>query len=343
MSECIKGLISIIIPVYKTEKSYLDRCIASIKEQSYEAYEVILVDDGNEAVYAEGLDGYSVLDERVKVVHKLNGGASSARNAGIDAAKGDYIVFVDSDDRINEGFLKSAVSYMEKYNLDIVFGGYQVEEAERIPDCDNIKIYDKEKMAHIKEFFFSGFATGDTKELRNCLGLVAPWAKMFKRCAIGNVRFDEDLILSEDNLFNLYCLDNAKCVGVVPECWYLYSVVENSICHTYRKNALQEINNSTKAFKEYLKKGNPEFIERENAFRHRMVKQLSSLLQYYYCNEKFDGKKPIKNIRKFLKDNNYKGINSKSDYILTKGYRIIRTLSKCNSATGLYVYRSLKR
>lgn len=340
MNECVEGLVSIIIPVYKTDLTYLENCLNSIKSQTYDIYEVILVDDGNEEEYATKLDNY--INEHIKVLHKSNGGASSARNIGLEAARGEYVAFVDSDDRIAEDYLKNAVSYVKKYDIDIILGGYTVKDVEHIPDCKDIKIYEGKDMAHIKEFFFSGFAKNETKELRNCQGLVAPWAKLFKRTTIADVRFDENLILSEDNLFNLYCLDNAKSVGVVPQCWYLYSVVENSICHRYRKDALSEIDNSTNAFKEYLRNGNPEFKEEKDALNHRMVRQLSNLVNYYYCNKDFNGKNPIKSIRRFIKNNEYKNINLNSGYILSKGFKLIRILSKYNMATVLYIYRKIK-
>lgn len=342
MSEYVDGKVSIIVPVYKTEMKYINRCIESIIGQNYTNYEVILVDDGNENQYAMELDRYKNYSDKIKVLHKVNGGASSARNAGIDKAEGEYVVFVDSDDSMGKGFLDKAVKYMEKYNLDIVLGGYTVEESLHIPDCDKIKIYES-NLGDIKEFFFTGFAGKKTAELRNCLGLVAPWAKMFRRAIIGDVRFDERLILSEDTIFNLYCLDNAVKVGVVREVFYHYSVMENSICHTFRRNAADEIDCSTKAYKEYLEKGNPEFENRQSAFQYRMLNQLHSLLQYCYCNKEYDGDRPIGNIRKFLKKYGYSKTDNRDDYFLTKGVKIRRMLAKRNSAVGLYLFYKLKR
>ena len=88
-----KPLITIIVPVYKVEK-FLDRCINSLINQTYKNLEIILVDDGSPDKSGEICDMYASKDERIKVIHKGNGGVSSARNAGLDIAKGDYIAFV---------------------------------------------------------------------------------------------------------------------------------------------------------------------------------------------------------------------------------------------------------
>ena len=92
-------MISIIIPVYKVEK-YLDKCIKSIVSQTYSNLEIILVDDGSPDESGKIADAYAVQDTRIKVIHKTNGGVSSARNSGIEAAKGDYICFTNGDDHI---------------------------------------------------------------------------------------------------------------------------------------------------------------------------------------------------------------------------------------------------
>ena len=90
-------LVSVIVPVYNVE-SYLEECIESIINQSYENLDIILIDDGSTDNCGQICDKYAELDKRVTVIHKTNGGISSARNSGIEVAKGDYFCFVDSDD-----------------------------------------------------------------------------------------------------------------------------------------------------------------------------------------------------------------------------------------------------
>ena len=107
--------ISIIVPVYNVEK-YLKRCIDSILNQSFTDFELILVDDGSTDNSGEIIDEYAIKDERIKVIHKENGGLSSARNVGIEYSKGNYIAFVDSDDYINKNMYKILYKNAIKYN-----------------------------------------------------------------------------------------------------------------------------------------------------------------------------------------------------------------------------------
>lgn len=116
-------LVSVIIPIYKVDV-FLKKCVDSVLNQTYNNIEVILVDDGSPDTCPEICDEYAKQDSRVRVIHKCNGGQSSARNAGINIAKGDYITFVDSDDWIDPNAYKNLVSSAVENNLDIVGGGY---------------------------------------------------------------------------------------------------------------------------------------------------------------------------------------------------------------------------
>lgn len=115
-------LISVIVPVYNVEE-YLARCVDSILAQTYENLEVILVDDGAKDASGVICDAYAAKDSRVKVIHKENGGLSSARNAGLEAATGEYIAFVDSDDWIEPDAYAHLLKVMEKYGVRLVCGG----------------------------------------------------------------------------------------------------------------------------------------------------------------------------------------------------------------------------
>lgn len=115
-------LISIIVPVYKVEK-YLNRCIDSILNQTYTNFECILVDDGSPDNCPTICDEYSKIDSRIKVIHKSNGGLSSARNAGLDICQGEYVCFIDSDDWIADNYLKELYNSIKTYNADIAICG----------------------------------------------------------------------------------------------------------------------------------------------------------------------------------------------------------------------------
>lgn len=121
-------LLSVIIPVYNVE-SYLVRCVDSILGQTYPHLEVILVNDGSKDGSGSICDSYAQKDSRVRVIHKENGGLSSARNAGMDIATGEYITFVDSDDWIETDAYEHFLGLMEQYQVKLVCGGnYDVDE-----------------------------------------------------------------------------------------------------------------------------------------------------------------------------------------------------------------------
>lgn len=114
----MEELISIIIPVYKVEK-YLDKCVQSVVSQTYRKLEIILVDDGSPDRCGEMCDAWAEKDNRIRVIHKENGGLSSARNAGIDASTGEYLMFIDSDDYIASEMAEKLYEALIKYDTTI--------------------------------------------------------------------------------------------------------------------------------------------------------------------------------------------------------------------------------
>ena len=120
-------LVSVIVPIYNVEK-YLERCIESIRKQSYTDIEIILVDDGSSDGSSDICDKYIEKDNRISVLHKKNGGLGDARNVGVEKAKGKYILFIDSDDRIHEKLVEETVKEAEKNQADIVIFDYIGEE-----------------------------------------------------------------------------------------------------------------------------------------------------------------------------------------------------------------------
>ena len=116
-----KPTISVIVPVYKVEK-YIRKCIDSILNQTYQNIEVILVDDGSPDNCGKICDEYAYLDKRVRVIHKKNGGLGSARNVGLGLAKGQYIMFVDSDDYLTKDSIGTVLKAIVDYDMpDMIF------------------------------------------------------------------------------------------------------------------------------------------------------------------------------------------------------------------------------
>ena len=115
--------VSIIIPVYNTKK-YLEQCVFSIVEQTYQNIEILLVDDGSTDGTSDLCDEIAKKDSRVRVIHKTNGGAATARNLGIDEATGEYVMFVDSDDWLDTDAVENLVEHADKNNTDVIRFSY---------------------------------------------------------------------------------------------------------------------------------------------------------------------------------------------------------------------------
>ena len=136
--------ISVVVPIYKVEK-YIHKCIQSILAQTYKNLEIILVDDGSPDRCGAICDSYAKEDPRIKVIHKQNGGLSDARNAGIDAAEGGFIGFVDSDDYIAPQMYEQLIKQLVKYNADIaVCKSISVKENQEavFTDSDTVRVYE---------------------------------------------------------------------------------------------------------------------------------------------------------------------------------------------------------
>ena len=184
-------LISIIVPVYNTEK-YLHRCIDSILIQTFTDFELLLIDDGSKDRSGEICDEYAKNDSRVRVFHKENGGVSSARNLGLDNAKGEWISFVDADDYLNDDSL-SILS--QNLDVDLIIASYEeyYEGTVKNNQCGllDVKISSRSDKKH---FFFQYMHTGILK----CI-----WGKLYHKRIIKAIRFDTNMRFGEDTLFML--------------------------------------------------------------------------------------------------------------------------------------------
>ena len=214
-----KSRLSIIVPVYNAEE-YLDRCINSILDQDFTSYEVILVDDGSTDSSPLICDRYSSTDPRFRTLHKPNGGVSSARNAGLELAKGEYIMFLDSDDALLPFALDDMIDVVA--GDDMVIGGYAAFVG-NIPVKDVRPALTKTYRGADYPLFFQDNIR------RNCEMLDAPWAKLFKRKAIGDVRFNESLHYAEDKLFVFTVMSRCSSIMTFSGAVYGYYMRPGSL------------------------------------------------------------------------------------------------------------------
>lgn len=190
-------MISVIIPAYNSAGT-IHRCVQSVLCQTYKEWEMLIVDDGSKDDTLDICKSFD--DSRIKVLHKENGGVSSARNMGLNAAKGEYIAFIDSDDYINTDYLKHL---SEGFGYDIVVTGFSYGLT---PESSAFKLQLSTKQEVGK----------DLSNLINADQFCFPWGRLFKRSIIEQhqIRFDEQMRFAEDNVFNWEFLCHAESIFI---------------------------------------------------------------------------------------------------------------------------------
>lgn len=215
-------LISVIVPVYNIE-TVVERCIKSIVEQSYKNLEIILVDDGSTDNSANICDEWGKKDSRIKVVHKINGGLSDARNSGLDVASGEYISFIDGDDFIDKDMYKNMIYYIIKYDCDIcICGMCKTENGQEFVT----RPYNYEN----KEFTILDSESGIKEVLSDKID-VSSCNKLYKRNIFWKVRFpygrtNEDFAI----VYKLFFF--SKKIIVINKNYYKYVQRDGSITTT---------------------------------------------------------------------------------------------------------------
>lgn len=210
MTEYAKGLVSVIIPAYNAAAT-LDRCLQSVAAQTYACFEVVLVDDGSTDSTPQIADGWAERDGRVRVVHKANSGVSAARNTALDAARGEWLTFVDADDYLAPDFLERLT---EGHPCDLVVGGYHTVGAHEI-----------------REVNYPDTRAADAATIRALLEshlidmtFLCPWGKLFRAALVRDrgLAFSTDMRIGEDVLFVWTYLSGCSTVALKPGQSYNY-------------------------------------------------------------------------------------------------------------------------
>ncbi len=206
-----KPKISVIVPVYNVER-YLARCVDSILAQGYANLDVILVDDGSSDGSGALCDAYAARDPRIRVIHKENGGLSSARNAGLDAAEGEYLAFADSDDWIEPEMYGTMLSLMEQYNAQVVCAGrYDVDGG---TGEKAVGLCPREECCITGEDLVGRIFLWDSCDSSAC-------DKLWRRDLFGSFRFPQGMV-SEDVATIYRILLNAERAVLCPKPFYNY-------------------------------------------------------------------------------------------------------------------------
>lgn len=213
-------MISIILPVYNSEKT-LEKCILSILGQSYTQYELIIVNDGSTDTSKTIIEKYSEYDGRIVAIDKTNGGVSSARNIGIERAKGEYICFVDSDDYVATTYVEELYNCIVSNETDLALCLIS-RSKEMESDC--VSRFDMNELIQ---------SIIDNDEHN-----AGPYNKLFRKELIGNLRFAEDIYLGEDTLFCVEYAKKCKSAIRVNRVLYFYDVSTSSILYIKDKSKI---------------------------------------------------------------------------------------------------------
>lgn len=242
-------MISIIVPVYNAGK-YLRETLDAITTQTYEDYELLLVDDGSSDDSPSICDKYAEKDSRIKVFHNENMGASAARNFGLDNAQGEYIAFIDSDDIVEKDYLARLYEQFEKENVDVVLCGFDRFYHDDLNDKLDY-LLGKDDVTYVPS----------NKELamlftvpKTSLSGVSIWAKLYRRSIIedNSIRFPRDISYEEDCCFNLLYYRHVRAAVYVKQNLYHYRQLTQSLSKVYKESTFRDLTNGYNKRKEFF-------------------------------------------------------------------------------------------
>ena len=226
-------IISIIVPVYNAQ-AHLRQCLASIRAQRMTDWEAILVDDGSTDGSAAICDETANADPRFTVIHKQNAGVSNARNDGIEAAKGDYLMFIEADDLVTENYCSEMLEAAKRFDADLVLCGFDRFNDEWEKHVQLVRNY-AVLFRDAKDFLLLY-----TESRTNMFG-VSIWAKLFRTDLIknGNLRFDPSISYEEDCNFIADCVPHLQRIVALGESMYRYRQQEESLSKGYRRDTFR--------------------------------------------------------------------------------------------------------
>lgn len=221
--------LSLIVPVYNVDK-YLEECIHSIEEQSFQEYEVILVDDGSTDRSPKICDAYAERDDRVRVIHSSNRGVSHARNTGIDTARGGYLQFIDADDLLaDRNVLRDMMRFAADSEVDLISG-------RTFHFRDGVPLHSGNTDMASYEI------TTSSEKVRAFVAKNMLMINIFSKDVVGNLRFDTRLAHGEDVLFLAKAISQVKKAVLLDRVCYLRRLRPGSAVHTdYKEGEMEEL------------------------------------------------------------------------------------------------------
>ena len=215
-------LINVIVPVYNAAP-YIERCVKSLQKQTYQNFEIILIDDGSKDNSLELCKALANEDDRIIVLNRPNGGASAARNMGLAYVRGQYVVFADSDDYVSPSYLENLYRAAQQGNYDIV-------------QCNLESTFDTDKRMETV-----AYSQDDVNEVTKKQALnerkykVSVWGKIYCSHIFKDFRFQEGIIYEDDASYYIF-VDRANRLAVLNETLYYYYMSENSVMRNDKKD-----------------------------------------------------------------------------------------------------------
>ena len=266
-------IVSVIVPVYNVAQ-YLVRCVDSIISQTFSEIEILLVDDGSPDDSPQMCDEYANKYTNIKVIHKQNGGLSSARLAGYKEAQGQYVLFVDSDDYIEPTMVEEMVSAINKYHAEMTFCGYNTIHGSKsiptlLPYNDSV-IMGLERIRN--DYVLPLFGPGGEGDI-NIPGFTC--IRLYRKDLLKDEYFlSEREFFLEDHILNLLYADNLHTISIVNKPLYNYCVNYSSLSNCYRKNKWGMYANLLSWYKKYIEKR--ELHETETRLNYFTISALSA-------------------------------------------------------------------
>ena len=337
--------ISIIIPVYNVER-YIGRCLDSIINQSLDEIEIILINDGSQDKSLNICKKYEEIDSRISVINKVNEGPSIARNLGIDIAKGEYIMFIDADDWIEDNMLTEMYKLIKEKNVPICISNYFRNYGDKEDKVNlNFKdiLLDSDQIKEKLIFPLIGKSEFDTEE--EILGFGAPWGKLFDLKFLNryNIKFKEELLIGEDLLFNIEALSKSSHVAINTKSYYHYWENNESIMKRYKDNCWEIYKKSIKSIEDFLTRNKWE-IDIQDRFKIMKIGCVTRTINNECSSKNVKTfKEKISYIKQICKDDIVTSTLDEIDYSrLSFKRKCILSLIKYRLSIPLYIFTKIR-
>ena len=330
VSENQKGVImakiSIIIPVYNAEK-YLNKCLDSLINQTFNDIQIILVNDGSTDKSGEICDEYASNDSRIIVFHQNNSGPSSARNNGLKLVDSDWIMFVDADDWVELNMCEVTYNTAIQNSADMVIFNLCFEYGNKtVPQFsfkDNLKTFMGEEILSLQ----CRIVKRESDSCDNFLGVTGSSCKLFSSKVLGTIKFPLDITFAEDTCFNLQLLDNCNKIVYISDVFYHYRYGDSSLCHKFDVNLIDKIIRLDNWYFDYAQN------KKETLFNQALdvyvLKNSLWVFGYYMTSTKKYDKKNITLALPYINTDLYRNANCKENIKkLSKRHKLLYFLYK---------------